>query len=602
MDLQRLPKNALSASSSLVDLPEYIITSFVPGAQPFLKKYPRLFRVLGVFLALWYFGPLARLQALWSRFSSLTVATVNVTSEEDLFGYMVTYLTERKTLRADQTLNAISNPPQEINRRNPRGAEEESNRRAQNEPKIKYEQDQGWQLFVFKRRLFWTKRHTGDGHVYIGHRYKRMEILSVSCLGRDTKPVKEMLEEIFQQKKTEERTLTTIRRPTSGGYSGKLSWSRLTSKPRRGLDTVILDGSKKEEVLADVEEYLDETTKQFYGNRGIPYRRGYLFFGPPGVGKTSMALALAAKFNLDVYNMTLLDQDLTDSDLISLLNQLPGKSLLLLEDIDTAGLSRKGKPAAPSRRRQRQATAVNRLVGIPPEKKDDATPDSDDEDAAGQRSNISLSGLLNAIDGVAAPEGHILIMTTNKPEALDDALVRAGRISVRVGFAKATRVQAEEIFKRMYVEDTSTSSSDAQKPEPDIKPKEKPEPVVTEERLEELATNFATALPEGEYSPADLQDYLLVHKKDPEKAVADIVPWMEKMQEERRKKEDEREADAEVKRKRKEEKAEAWKEQLRKAMKESTSPEEKGKVEKGAEAKDQAEKSGKGDDDDGTTV
>ena len=110
MDLQRLPKNALAASSSLVDLPEYIITSFVPGAQPFLKKYPRLFRVLGIFLALWYFGPLARLQALWSRFSSLTVATVNITSEEDLFGYMVTYLTERKTLRADQTLNAISKP------------------------------------------------------------------------------------------------------------------------------------------------------------------------------------------------------------------------------------------------------------------------------------------------------------------------------------------------------------------------------------------------------------------------------------------------------------------------------------------------------------
>lgn len=76
----------------------------------------------------------------------------------------------------------------------------------------------------------------------------------------------------------------------------------------------------------------------------------------PGTGKTSFALALASKFNLDVYNLTLLDQDLTDSDLISLLNQLPGRSLLLLEDIDTAGLNRKGK----SRSSRRSGVRVER--------------------------------------------------------------------------------------------------------------------------------------------------------------------------------------------------------------------------------------------------
>ena len=52
---------------------------------------------------------------------------------------------------------------------------------------------------------------------------------------------------------------------------------------------------------------------------------------------------------------------------------------------------------------------------------------------------VTLSGLLNAIDGIAAPEGHILIMTTNKPHELDNVLVRAGRISVRVGFKNASK-------------------------------------------------------------------------------------------------------------------------------------------------------------------
>ena len=579
MDLQHIRRNPITATGSLTDLPEYIITSFIPGAQPLLARYPRLFRVLGVLLALWYFGPVARLQALWSRFSSITVATVNVTSEEDLFGYMVTYLTERKTLRPDQSLNAISNPPQEMNRRHPREPVEDANRRS-HDPKIKYEQDQGWQLFVYRRRLFWARRLAGEGHVYIGTRYKRMEILSVSCLGRDTKPVKDMLEEIFAQKKTEERTLTTIRRPTTGGYSGKLSWSRLTSKPRRGLDTVILDGSKKEEVMDDVEEYLDEATKTFYGNRGIPYRRGYLFYGPPGVGKTSLALALAAKFNLDVYNMTLLDQDLTDSDLMSLLNQLPGRSLLLLEDIDTAGLNRKPKATPPRRGRRtppgppgsaRQKSAA--------EKKDDGVLESDEEENTGQTSNISLSGLLNAIDGVAAPEGHILIMTTNKPENLDEALVRAGRISVRVGFTKATKGQAEEIFRRMYVEDTSneTEKADSDKEKKEKEEKEKAEPLVSEERLDELSKSFAEALPEEEYSPADLQDYLLTHKKDPEKAVAEVNTWMDKMSAERKKVEDEKEKEVEKRRARKEEKDKVWKKELREAIEESKEEGEKGK-------------------------
>jgi ATP-dependent 26S proteasome regulatory subunit len=54
-------------------------------------------------------------------------------------------------------------------------------------------------------------------------------------------------------------------------------------------------------------------------------------------------------------------------------------------------------------------------------------------------SNVTLSGLLNAIDGTCSPEGHVLIMTTNHPEKLDSALIRSGRISVKIAFSHATR-------------------------------------------------------------------------------------------------------------------------------------------------------------------
>lgn len=582
MDLVRaVPKD-------LGSLPEYIITNFIPGAQPLLQKYPRFFRFLGVLLALWYFGPLARVQAIWARFAQFLVSTVTVSSDEDLFQYVVTWIADKKTLRKDQTLNAITNSPEEGGRRRRRHEPpdfEEMARKPTDDPKIKYEQSQGPQVFTHKGRIFFIQRANGEGHSYYGNRYKRSEVLSISCLGRSSEPIKSLIEEIYQLNKDKERTMTIIRRPFTGGYSSRLSWSRLTSKPRRGLDTVILDPKQKQAILKDIEEYMDDSTQAFYGDHGIPYRRGYLFHGPPGCGKTSFCLALASKFNLDVYVLTLLDHELQDSDLMSLMNQLPSPSLLLLEDIDTAGLSRKkpfAETAAPSsggglpfpfpmpgmgRRGGRGKRGMPEGAVASTNNTGEANLDSDDEDGNKQATRVSLSGLLNAIDGVAAPEGHILIMTTNKPHELDDALVRAGRISVKVAFTNASREQAEQIFLRMYVDSK--------------------EEKINSDEVKELAKQFGESIPDGDFSPADLQDYLLVHKKDPRGAVSDLEQWIENHYKERERKETEKEAEIRYKA----QKAERRRRQFREDMKAALADEKKkGEQEDAAEEDDKTEK------------
>ena len=147
MDPRRRPGAGLgpvaavsSFSSTVVDLPEYIVSNFMPSLQPVLQRYPFAFRIVGVVLALWYFGPVSRLQSLWTRFSSLLVSSVNVVSDEDLFQYIVTHLSETRTLRADTSLNAMSNVPREATTRMMMREPEESNRRAaaHNEtPKLK---------------------------------------------------------------------------------------------------------------------------------------------------------------------------------------------------------------------------------------------------------------------------------------------------------------------------------------------------------------------------------------------------------------------------------------------------------------------------------
>lgn len=68
---------------------------------------------------------------------------------------------------------------------------------------------------------------------------------------------------------------------------------RLFGHPRRKrpLNSVILDRGIMENIIKDVDHFLSRPN--WYIDRGIPYRRGYLLYGPPGSGKTSAIMAIA---------------------------------------------------------------------------------------------------------------------------------------------------------------------------------------------------------------------------------------------------------------------------------------------------------------------
>jgi chaperone BCS1 len=59
-------------------------------------------------------------------------------------------------------------------------------------------------------------------------------------------------------------------------------------------------------------------------------------YGPPGAGKTTLIRHLAAMPGLDVYNLHLSQAGLDDTSLEGLLNRLPEKSLLVMEDTHVA--------------------------------------------------------------------------------------------------------------------------------------------------------------------------------------------------------------------------------------------------------------------------
>ncbi|KAI9340134.1 BCS1 N terminal-domain-containing protein [Zopfochytrium polystomum] len=181
---------------------------------------------------------------------------------------------------------------------------------------------------------------------------------------------------------------------------------------RRELQSVILAEGQAEAIVGDLNSFL--RNGKWYHDRGIPYRRGYLLYGPPGSGKTSFIQALAGHLDYNICVLNLSERGMTDDRLAHLLANAPPRSFILLEDIDAAFSKREAS------------------------------------DTQGFQSMVTFSGLLNALDGVAASEERIVFMTTNHIDRLDPALIRPGRVDVKALLDNVTREQARRMFLHFF--------------------------------------------------------------------------------------------------------------------------------------------------------
>ncbi|PGH12418.1 hypothetical protein AJ80_06725 [Polytolypa hystricis UAMH7299] len=302
--------------------------------------------------------------------------------------------------------------------------------------------------FRFKRQkeMVLSKRNMLSGM------FTEDESITLTVFGRSVRPLRELIIEARDASLIREKARTCVRRPGPKEFRsrGYYAWSKVATRPSRPIDTVVLDHKQKNKILADINEYLHPATPRWYANRGIPYRRGYLFYGPPGTGKTSLSFAIAGVFGLEIFCISLLDPSLAEEELGLMFNSLPRRCVVLLEDIDTAGLGRKtaedSKPDTEKKDDGSNTSAAEEAENKPRSTTRKIGSTGRSEDSKG----ISLSGLLNAIDGVASHEGRVLVMTTNHPENLDEALIRPGRIDMKIEFTLSTRQQIREIFIRMY--------------------------------------------------------------------------------------------------------------------------------------------------------
>ena len=123
----------------------------------------------------------------------------------------------------------------------------------------------------------------------------------------------------------------------------------------------------------------------------------------PGSGKSSLIHAIAGELMLDIYVVSLSSSWINDSTLTTLMGRVPARCIVLLEDLDAAFT--------------RSTSRDDEATGSPEVKSSTGSSESTDSHSRSRRhkndhlsdvNTLSLSGLLNALDGVAASEGRIL--------------------------------------------------------------------------------------------------------------------------------------------------------------------------------------------------
>ncbi|CEI41297.1 hypothetical protein FVEN_g3563 [Fusarium venenatum] len=452
---------------------------------------------------------------------------------------------------------------------------------------LKYTPSVGSHFFPYKGHLLLFERHENRDRSPFSSSSSSEE-LSISCFGRNPRIIKELLLDAQEQYLKKDEQQTAIYRGSLPS-SGDPTWQRCMTRASRPISTVILDEKTKSDLIDDVTDYLNPNTRRWYSNRGIPYRRGYLLYGPPGTGKSSLSLALAGHFNMRIYMVSLSSISATEEHLGTLFAELPRRCVVLLEDIDTAGLTHT--------REEKKGDSTTETAAVPISSAP-TPPGAPTVVAPIPTGRLSLSGLLNILDGVASQEGRVLIMTTNHLEKLDKALIRPGRVDKIVQFGLADADMSASIFRAIYApyegEDVDVGAPKAKYLDPEEALKQaalsKKTRLETLERIGALATKFATKMPSLEFSPAEIQGLLLKNKRNPEGVINAIDEWTVETRKERKQKEIE---DAEKRRK---EEAEAAKAEAKKKRKEERKKAKKAKAK--AKRKSNGESSGSDSDSD----
>ena len=288
-----------------------ILESFIPGYGPIHKFLLFTFgfdvTVLVSLAAVCWLGARTGRSLwaiLWHLISENFMAEINVSSTDEIHAHIISFLAHQYKIKSSRRLMAEtpSKSAWELDsedKETPESAVDAdgnikwlnfSNQEAKSQPR--FTPAIGSHSFWFNGRFFQLRRKEVAFFDEVGGgatAFKDKELLTLSCFGRSTEPIKRLIQHAKQEFHQGHNAKTIIKRPAPKDmrrFGGRGSWVKIAERPCRPMKTVVLDERRKMDVLADINEYLNPATARWYAARGVPYRRGYLLYGPPGTGKT----------------------------------------------------------------------------------------------------------------------------------------------------------------------------------------------------------------------------------------------------------------------------------------------------------------------------
>ncbi|XP_057967057.1 probable inactive ATP-dependent zinc metalloprotease FTSHI 2, chloroplastic [Malania oleifera] len=206
----------------------------------------------------------------------------------------------------------------------------------------------------------------------------------------------------------------------SGARVRRASSRRLPQYLERDVDVKFSDVAGLGKIRLELEEIVKFFTHgEMYRRRGVKIPGGILLCGPPGVGKTLLAKAVAGEAGVNFFSISA-------SQFVEIYVGVGASRV--------RALYQEAKDMAPSVVFIDELDAVGRERGLI-------------KGSGGQERDATLNQLLVCLDGFEGKGNVITIASTNRPDILDPALVRPGRFDRKIYIPKPGLIGRIEILQ-----------------------------------------------------------------------------------------------------------------------------------------------------------